>query len=171
MEILVVLLILVTAGYGIVKLIRNRLQRAKQDARREAELLGLAVGEVKRDIPFGTGFGQQYRLEARTCVRYCLSHGESGAPRWSLLMRSDSDTVPPFPPGWQLVVPDGILSEQLQQELISVAENWQEEFLELEGSNASVCAFWEEWGGVTQARRIYDYLQRLSAAMKSSQGR
>jgi hypothetical protein len=52
-----------------------------------------------------------------------------------------------------------------------VAENWQEEFLELEGSNASVCAFWEEWGGVTQARRIYDYLQRLSAAMKSSQGR
>jgi hypothetical protein len=170
MEVLVVLAILVALSYGLVKLIQNRLQQAKESGRREAEQLGLVVGEVKRDIPFGTGFGQRYRLEARTCARYCLSHGVTGAPSWSLLMRPDSDTVPPFPPGWQLVVPNGSLSEQLQQELISVAKSWQEEFLELEGSGESVCAFWEEWGGVTQARRIYDYLQRLSTATKSFEG-
>ncbi len=170
MEILVVLIILGAVSYGIVKLVRNRLQRAKQSARREAELLGLDVSEVKRDIPFGTGFGQRYRLEARTCVRYCLSHEVSGAPSWSLLMRPDSDTVPPFPPGWQLVLSDGTLSALLQQKPISVADNWQEDFLELEGSGASVCAFWEEWGGAAQTRRIYDFLQRLISALKSSDG-
>lgn len=167
MDTLFILLIVAAVVYAVVKLVQAQLRRGKRNACEEAGKLGLAVTEVKRDIPFSSGLGHRYRLEEHSCVRYCLAHRAPGGPAWSLLVRPDADSASPFPPGWQLVVHSGVIGEPLRQELLGVTEDWQEEFLELEGSSSSVCAFWEEWGGAEQARRIYGYLQRLSAAMKS----
>ena len=63
--------------------------------------------------------------------------------------------------GWWLNVQGRDLSETLRKVISRISDDWREEYLEVESTPAEIAAYWEEWGGATQARRIKTYLTEL----------
>jgi hypothetical protein len=148
----------------------------KQKAtRQEALMLGLAIEDVEREVPIFFSRGQPIKLVRHQCVKYTLRKTRTDTPDWDFLQRIKAKDVE-YPHNWQpikgvrepevwmLVVKNGDIPAELKRVLTEIAGVWTEEYLEFEGSQAQISAYWEEGGGPQQARIIYTYLQLLAKA-------
>ena len=129
--------------------------------RDEALAKGVAVDDVERDLPHFRGNRLQ-SLQRGTCVCYSLPRRPGSLPhRWAFLQR-DAKPGAPFPNGWTFQSADSDVPQGLRDELNRIAGDWSEEFLEFEGNEEVVSAYWEEWGGAKEASVIIGYLQALA---------
>ncbi len=142
----------------IVLAVLRHIRRGAADAREAARHLGLRVEEVVRDVPTGP----EGKLEPRRIVKYSLQRLAPGAPRWALLQRRHTAAGVESWKGWQLVVVHEQISERLRAALARITADWTEEYLEIEATASEIAAYWEEWGGAEQSRRIHGYLQQIS---------
>jgi hypothetical protein len=132
------------------------------DERRHAETLGMAVSDVERELP---SFSSRNRLEALSmdsCVRYALPR-RGCAPRvpWNFQQRTKAQGAQ-FPNGYLLVAAGEIKSE-LHERLRQVAEEYDEELFEFEGTDQEVAVYWAEWGGNEQVEKLHKTLSVLAA--------
>ena len=123
---------------------------------------GVAVEDVERELPIFTRGNRLQRLQRGTCVRYSLPRRPGSLPhRWAFLQRDETPGAP-FPHGWTFQSADSDLAQALRDKLKRIAGDWSEEFLEFEGDEDKVSAYWEEWGGAKEASVIIGYLQGLA---------
>jgi hypothetical protein len=160
----ILLALLGLVGYALFR----TLYRPRPDAgtmRREQGNLGLEVSEVSRALPVAAIGGRSYRLVDGKCTRYRLPHHAPGAPRFELLQRagtSDGELAP----GWQLVVHRGEIPAALRAELERITKEWTEDYLELEGDDQGVMAFWNEGRGQTAVWQVHGYLKSIAETLR-----
>ena len=128
--------------------------------RKEAERLGLTIAEVDRDLPEFSGDGS-LTLEADRCIRYSLPRRLSGGPVWSLLQRTRA--MGATLPNAYLLKTSAPLSDALMRLLREMAEKYDEEYFEFEGTANDVAVYWLEWGGAEKVRALKAHLERLAA--------
>lgn len=133
--------------------------------RRETENLGIEQSEVARPLPVAAIGGRSYRLVEGKCTRYRLPNHAPGAPRFELLQRVGTED-PALAPGWQLVVHGSELSPALQAELARISREWTEDFLEFEGDDQGICAYWQESRGQTAVWQVHGFLKAIAAAVR-----
>jgi hypothetical protein len=133
-------------------------------AREEALLLGVRVEEVVRDVPYFEG-PTKVKLEKETCTKYSLPRRVSGyPPKWRFFLRPIDGAVE-YPNGWFFrASPDAPPPAEMNTVLREIADAVDEGFLEFEADAREVAAFWTEWGGVDEARRLHRWLQALGRA-------
>ena len=124
-----------------------------------AEHLGMTVVMVERDLPRGDS--RRVVLERGTCARYSLPR-TGPAPRvtWSLLQRSTRDGAQ-LPNGYLLETVRA-LPEGLSPVLHRIAQTYDEDLFEFEGTESEVAVFWMESGGVDQVDELYEVLSELA---------
>jgi hypothetical protein len=132
----------------------------RKKERAEAERLGLAVTEVARELPEFTGDGG-IKLEPDRCVRYSLPRRFRGGPTWSLLQRT-KEAGATLPNDYQLQAKEA-LSDALTKQLHEIAETYDEEYFEFEGTASDVGVYWLEWGGADKVRALHAHLEKLAA--------
>lgn len=160
----VLLALLALVGYALYR----TLSRPRADAptmRRETGNLGIEVSEVSRALPVAAIGGRSYRLVDGKCARYRLPNHAPGAPRFELLQRAGT-TDGQLAPGWQLVVHRGEVSATLRAELERITKEWTEDFLELEGDDQGISAYWNEGRGQTAVWQVHGYLKALAEAVR-----
>ena len=129
--------------------------------RKEAQRLGITVSEITRDLPHFSRYGNQITLKPGRCVRYAVSRqAQEPKPMWSLLQRSKE--LGATLPNEYLLTKTGRLSDDFEEQLRKVAEEFAEELFEFEGTATDVAVYWEEWGGPTKVRTLYEVLSRLA---------
>ncbi len=128
--------------------------------RKEAERLGLTVVEVDRDLPEFSGDGS-VTLEPDRCMRYSLPRRMPGGPTWSLLQRTRA--MGATLPNAYLLKTSEPLSDALMRLLREIAEKYDEECFEFEGTASDVAVYWLEWGGVEKVRALKAHLERLAS--------
>jgi len=133
--------------------------------RRETANLGLEVIEVTRALPVAAIGGRSYRLVDGRCVRYRLPNHAPGAARFELLQRAGTEDGV-LASGWQLVVRGGAVSPRLREELVRITKEWTEGYLELEGDEQGICAFWDEAHGQDSIWRVKGYLDSIAEAVR-----
>lgn len=142
------------------------LTRPRADAptlKRETDALGLESIEVARALPVAAIGGRSYRLVDGRCTRHRLPAFRPGAPRWELLQRPGTEAAP-LPAGWQLVVRSGEVTPALREQLLKIAAEWTEGFLELEGDEEGVVAFTDTALGQAALWHVQRYLKALAEA-------
>lgn len=138
------------------------LSPGKNSTREEALRLGMTVEEVERDIPYFESRKGPVKLKLGRCMKYSLKRASmEQAVTWSFLQRSEKEGAQ-FPNNWLFASPASAPSPPLRRVLDQIAKEWREEYLEFEGNEKEVSAFWEEWGGAEVANKIYQYLLQLS---------
>lgn len=160
----VLLALLALVGYSLFR----TLTKPRPDAptmRRETGNLGLEVMEVTRALPVAAIGGRSYRLVDGRCVRYRLPNHAPGAPRFELLQRAGTEESA-LAPGWQLVVRGGTVDARLRDELVRITKEWTEGYLELEGDDQGICAFWDESRGQTAVWQVHGYLKAIADAVR-----
>lgn len=156
--------LLALVGWSLYRTLR----KPRADAptmRRETENLGIEQSEVARSLPVAAIGGRSYRLVEGNCTRYRLPNHAPGAPRFELLQRAGTDDAT-LAPGWQLVVHGGEVTPALRAELARITQEWTEGFLEFEGDDQGVCAFWQESRGQTAVWQVHGFLKALAAAVR-----
>lgn len=128
--------------------------------RKEAEKLGLTVVEVDRDLPEFSGDGN-VKLEPDRCMRYSLPRRMLGGPAWSLLQRTEA--MGATLPNEYLLTTSEPLSEAPMKHLREIAEEYDEEYFEFEGTAKDVAVYWLEWGGAEKVRALKAHLERLAS--------
>jgi hypothetical protein len=170
----IILALLALVGYALFRTLTKPRADAPT-ARRETENLGLEVSEVSRALPVAAIGGRSYRLVDGKCARYRLPNHAPGAPRFELLQRAgtgadasaDADArVGTLAPGWQLVVHQGEVGPALRAELERITKEWTEDFLELEGDDQGISAFWNEGRGQTAVWQVHGYLKAIAEAVR-----
>ncbi len=131
-----------------------------KSTREEARRLGISVSEVEREIPQFSRDMASLNLLSETVVRYSVPRRGSTINSWQLLQRLPSSGA--NMPNNYLLDSSGSLPDALLDELRRIAEEYDEEFFEFEGTSSDVAVFWEEWGGPEKARSIHAQLDRLS---------
>ena len=130
------------------------------EARERAVNLGLEVDDVAREMPVSADRGRTYVIEPDECVEYLLPL--TGYPhRWRLLMRPGGSD------GWWVLEGVDGLPMATRTALDAIKADWTEEFLELEGTERGVAAYWQESGGQQAAERIHRYLTQVAFTEKS----
>ena len=142
----------------------SRLKSLGREATREAALLqGIRVEDVERDLPMFSRSGDFLRIERSQCVKYSVRRRLGAQPQhWLFLQRSPEEGAQ-YANGWLFQASEPP-PPTLQQGLEAIAKEWDEELLELEGTDTEVAAFWEEWGGAEQVAVIRRYLASLADA-------
>ncbi len=136
----------------------------KTTARQEAIRLGISIEEVERDLPFFHRNGALDRIERGQCVKDTVKRKRGALPlTWSFVQR-DRKNGAQYPNGWMFVSADGSPPATLEGVLNKIATDWDEELLEFEATESEVSAFWEEWGGIKEVNRIFNFLQELAEA-------
>ncbi len=136
----------------------------KDETRAVAIRLGIAVSEVRRDLPFFGRGNHSVTVEPGSCIRYSVTRRAGRQPAaWSFLQRTRKEGAQ-YPNNWLFVSPGGDPPETLRRILEKIAHEWSEELLEFEASASEVSAFWEEWGGRDLASRLFQYLRELADA-------
>ena len=168
----ILLALIALVGYSLYR----TLTRPRADAptmRRETGNLGLEVSEVSRALPVAAIGGRSYRLVDGKCARYRLPNHAPGAPRFELLQRAGTDagatagaTADQLAPGWQLVVHRGEVGGALRAELERITKEWTEEYLELEGDDQGISAYWNEGRGQTAVWQVHGYLKAIAEAVR-----
>ena len=139
------------------------LGRRKNAARIEAIKLGITVDVVIRECPFFNRNNSKVSLEACQCTKYTVQRQLRGEPAdWFFLQRTPNEGAQ-YAHGWLFISAAGRPSVALERELTKIAEEWEDEFLEFEGTPTEVSAFWDEWGSRAIVARIHGYLQALAA--------
>ena len=124
-----------------------------------AEHLGMTVTMVARELPHGRT--SRVVLEGDTCARYSLPRtGPSPRVSWSLLQRSTREGAQ-LPNGYLLETARA-LPEGLSQVLYRIAQAYDEDLFEFEGTESDVAVFWMESGGVDQVDELYEVLSELA---------
>jgi hypothetical protein len=160
----ILLALLALVGYSLYR----TLTKPRADAptmRREQGNLGLEVSEVGRALPVAAIGGRSYRLVDGKCTRYRLPNHAPGAPRFELLQRAGTADAA-LAPGWQLVVHRGEVSARLRAELERITNEWTEDFLELEGDDQGISAFWNEGRGQTAIWQVHGFLKAVAEAVR-----
>lgn len=139
----------------------SKLKGLGQKATREAALLrGIRVEDVERDLPMFSRRNDFLGVERSPCVKYSVNRRGGGQPEhWLFLQRSAKEGAQ-YPNGWLFQAsqpPPPVLHAALE----TIATEWDEELLELEGTNAEVSAYWAEWGGAEQVAVIWRFLTSL----------
>lgn len=159
-----ILALLALVGYALYRSV----VRPRADAptmRRETGNLGIEVSEVSRALPVAAIGGRSYRLVDGRCARYRLPNHAPGAPRFELLQRAGTEDGA-LAPGWQLVVHGGQVSPALRAELARITKEWTEDFLELEGDDQGISAYWNEGRGQTAVWQVHGYLKSVADAVR-----
>ena len=81
---------------------------------------------------------------------------------WELLQRTKA--LGAALPNNYLLKSSGPLSDALTRELTTIAQDFNEEYFEFEGTSSEVAAYWEEWGGPDRVRSLHEVLKRLAAS-------
>lgn len=149
-------------GYALFRTL-TRPQADGPTLRRESENLGLEVNEVTRSMPVAAIGGRSYRLQDGRCARYRLPRHIPGAPRFELLQRPGTSSSG-FAPGWQLVVHSGEVGPALRSALERVSREWRGDYLEFEGDEQGIAAFWNESRGQADLWAVHDFLKQISTA-------
>lgn len=160
----ILLALLALVGWSLYR----TLIRPRADAptlRRETENLGIEQSEVARPLPVAAIGGRSYRLVEGKCQRYRLPNHAPGAPRFELLQRPGTEDAT-LAPGWQLVVYSGVVSAALRAELARITQEWTEDFLELDGDDQGICAYWHATRGEQAVWQVHGFLKALAAAVR-----
>lgn len=131
--------------------------------KKESEIakdLGLTVAEVERELPEFTDDGG-IKLEKDKCVRYSLPRRIQGGATWSLLQRTE-EMGADFPNDY-LLESSAPLPDALLDLLEEIAEAYDAEYFEFEGTASEVAAYWLEFGGKDNVRRLQAHLEKLAA--------
>ena len=158
------LALLAFVGYTLFR----RFTRAQPHAptvRRENAELGLEVMEVSRALPVTAIGGRSYRLQDGRCIRYRLPNHAPGAPRFQLLQRAGTEAAG-LAAGWQLVLERGDAPPRLLAELARITSEWTEDYLEFEGDEQGICAYWHEQRGQTSVGQVHGYLTAIADAIR-----
>jgi hypothetical protein len=130
--------------------------------REEAARLGILIKEVERDCPIFSRDMESVRLERATAVRYSVPRtGVDRSTTWELLQRTKA--LGAALPNNYLLKSSGQLSDPLTRELTTIAQDFDEEYFEFEGSSSEVAVYWEEWGGPDKVQSLHQVLKRLAA--------
>ena len=156
------LALLAAVAYALFRTV-TRPRPDQPTVQRETGALGLESIEVSRALPVTAIGGRSYRLVDGRCTRHRLPAFRPGAPRWELLQRPGTESTP-LPSGWQLVVRGGVVSPALREQLLKVAAEWTEGFLELEGDEQGVVAYTDDARGQTGLWQIHGFLKALADA-------
>lgn len=131
--------------------------------RKEAARLGILVTEVERDCPIYSRDMESVELEKGSVVRYSMPRVASDhSAIWTLLQRTKK--LGATLPNNYLLTSSGPLSDQLMKELNKLAQDFDEEYFEFEGTSSEVAIYWEEWGGSEMVRSLHQVLKRLAAS-------
>lgn len=131
--------------------------------REEATRLGILIKEVERDCPVFSRDMESLRLERGTAVRYSVPRTNADrSTTWELLQRTKA--LGAALPNNYLLKSSGPLSEPLTRELTTVAQDFDEEYFEFEGTSSEVAVYWEEWGGPDKVQSLHQVLKRLAAS-------
>jgi hypothetical protein len=160
----VLLALIALVGWSLYRTLTKRRADAPT-MRREQGNLGLEVSEVSRALPVAAIGGRSYRLVEGKCARYRLPNHAPGAPRFELLQRAGTEDGE-LAPGWQLVVHGGQVPAALRAELVRISKEWTEDFLELEGDDQGICAYWNEGRGQTAVWQVHGYLKAIAEAVR-----
>jgi hypothetical protein len=145
--------------------IRRKHRQTIHRVREEALLLGIRIEEVERDVPHFISGNRKVVLKKDTCTKYSLRRRTGGYPvSWSFLMRTKNEGAQ-YPNGWFFrASPDRPAPPEMDKVLTEIATEVDEDYLEFEGDSHEVAAFWSEWGGIDQVRRVHGWLQALARA-------
>jgi hypothetical protein len=160
-------LLLALFGFVVWSLFRT-MTKPRPDAptmRRETDSLGLEVMEVTRALPVAAIGGRSYRLVDGRCTRYRLPNHAPGATRFELLQRAGTADGA-LAPGWQLVVRGGTVDPRLLEALVRITKEWTEGYLEFEGDDQGICAYWDEARGQTAVWQVHGYLKAIADAVR-----
>lgn len=160
----ILLALIVLVGYSLYRTLARRRADAPTQ-RRETANLGIEVSEVSRALPVVAIGGRSYRLVDGKCARYRLPHHAPGAPRFELLQRAGTSEGA-LAPGWQLVVHRGEVSGALRAELERISKEWTEDYLEFEGDDQGIAAYWNEGRGQTAVWQVHGYLKSIAEAVR-----
>lgn len=131
--------------------------------REEAARLGILIKEVERDCPIFSRDMESVKLEKRTVVRYSLPRTSSDrSATWELLQRTRK--LGATLPNNYLLNSSAPISGQLMRELQNLAQAFDEEYFEFEGTSSEVAIYWEEWGGPEKVNSVHKVLKRLSVS-------
>ena len=128
--------------------------------REEATRLGLTVAEVERELPEFTDDGG-ITLERDRCVRYSLPRRFKGGPGWSLLQRTVA--MGATFPNQYLLESSEPLPDALTKRLREIAEEYDEEYFEFEGTANDIAVYWLEWGGAEKVRALHARLEQVAS--------
>ena len=137
--------------------------KAARSSREEALLIGLRVDDVMREVPILESGNRRVTLKTEACAKYSLPRRLGGYPEtWAFLMRTPKEGAQ-YPNGW-LFRSSQEPPAEMDSVLTKVASEVDEEYLEFEGDRKEVSAFWTEWGGPEQVKRVHGWLQALGKA-------
>jgi hypothetical protein len=130
--------------------------------RQRAQELGITAADVERELPYFSAPNTLDDVSLDLCVRYAVPR-RGFVPRvsWSLLQRTPAQGAQ-LPNGY-LLVADGEIASALHEQLRAVAEEYDEELFEFEGTENEVAVYWHEWGGNVQVEKLHRYLMALAA--------
>jgi hypothetical protein len=129
--------------------------------RHRAQELGIMVADVERELPYFSAPDTLDELSLDACARYAVPR-RAPTPRiaWSLLQRTSRHGAK-FPNGY-LLVADREMPPALTEQLRAIAEQYDEELFEFEGTQDEVAVFWLEWGGNQQVEKLHRSLTALA---------
>jgi len=125
-------------------------------------LHGVRIDELNRAVPVFRPGGRSYDLKSQRCTRYSLSRTTSRAVgNWSFLMRTKKDGAQ-YPHGFFFKASGIEPPDEMKALLTKIAKGSDEEYLEFEGSDTEVSAFWNAWGDKKEFERVHSWLQQLA---------
>ena len=134
---------------------------SRKREREEAERLGMTVQEVTRDLPEFSSDGAEVTLESDHCMRYSIPRRARLGSPWSLLQRTKAMGAT-FPNDYLLSSKEP-LPERLLEHLRKIAEEYDEELFEFEGTANDVAVYWLEWGGPEKVRALHAHLDKVAS--------